>query len=179
VPLDNESTTALPATIEAAFEGVVVGKSLTLAPGRSQVAFDANEFPQLKLKEPRLWWPNGYGPANLYPLKITVHEGEGVSDTQLTRFGIRQLTYELSLFDHSGRLRRVEIDPSTGSLHGERLVDVRHETIKQVPNGWAEFAGGRDFRGRARCGHRVPHSLSGHPGQRRAHRGPRRQLGHG
>ena len=44
----------------------------------------------------------------------------------------------MSLFDHEGRLRRVEIDPTLAGLRGERLVDVRHSAIKQVPNGWAE-----------------------------------------
>jgi hypothetical protein len=51
---------------------------------------------------------------------------------------MRQITYELSLFDHEGRLRRVEIDPTLAGLRRERLVDVRHSAIKQVLNGWAE-----------------------------------------
>ena len=51
---------------------------------------------------------------------------------------MRELTYELSLFDSQGRLRRVEVDPTAGSALGERLVDVRHEAIKRTPLGWAE-----------------------------------------
>src|SRR5262249_7728298 len=65
-------------------------------------------------------------------------EGGAVSDTARLRFGIRQITYELSLFDHDGRLRRVEVDPTAGTSRGERLIDVRHEAIKKTPNGWAE-----------------------------------------
>ena len=137
VPLDNQSTTARAVTIEAAFEGVSVRKSVTLAPGRSEIRLEPAEFPQLSVHQPRLWWPNGYGQPDLYHLKLSVLDGDRVSNTRSVRFGIRQITYELSLFDHSGRLRRVEIDPTTGSLHGERLVDVRHEAIKQVADGWA------------------------------------------
>ena len=34
-------------------------------------------------------------------------------------------------------MRRVEVDPTAGSARHERLVDVRHEAIKQTANGWA------------------------------------------
>lgn len=137
VPLDNASPNARDVTIDAAFEGVTVRKSVRLAPGQSEIRLEPSEFAQLNLKQPRLWWPNGYGRPDLYHLKLTVREGDRVSATQSVRFGIRQITYELSLFDHEGRLQRVEIDPTLASTRGERLVDVRHEAIKQVVNGWA------------------------------------------
>jgi hypothetical protein len=71
-------------------------------------------------------------------MSLSVTDGNQPSDTRSIRFGIRQITYELSLFDHQGRLRRVEVDPTAGSARSERLVDVRHEAIKQTANGWAE-----------------------------------------
>jgi hypothetical protein len=71
-------------------------------------------------------------------LHIDVRSDGAVSDSASIHFGIRELTYELSLFDHDGRLRRVEVDPALGTLHGERLIDVRHEAIKRTPQGWAE-----------------------------------------
>jgi hypothetical protein len=138
VPVENTSATPVQGSVEAQFEGVTVRKSATLAPGRSEVTLEPREFPQLRLTQPKLWWPNGYGPANLYTLAVTVRDGTGVSDTAHLRFGIRHITYELSLFDHEGRLRRVEVDPATGTARGERLIDVRHEAIKKTPHGWAE-----------------------------------------
>jgi len=145
IPVRNQQPTAVPATIEARFEGVSVRKSLSLQPGVSQLTLGSADFPQLHLRHPRLWWPNGYGEPNLYTLTIDVSEaaslgeaGAGTpSDTKTLRFGIRQLTYELSLFDHEGRLRRVEVDPTEGDVRSERLVDVRHEAIKKTPGGWA------------------------------------------
>src|SRR5712672_2363906 len=71
-------------------------------------------------------------------MTLSVTDDTQLSDTRSVRFGIRQLTYELSLFDHLGRLRRVEVDPTAGSARSERLIDVRHEAIKKTPNGWAE-----------------------------------------
>jgi len=61
-----------------------------------------------------------------------------VSDHRTLRFGIREISYELSLFDSSGRLRRVAVDPAAGSVRGEQLIDVRHEAIKRTATGWAE-----------------------------------------
>ncbi|HEV7607908.1 MAG TPA: glycoside hydrolase family 2 TIM barrel-domain containing protein, partial [Steroidobacteraceae bacterium] len=59
------------------------------------------------------------------------------SDTKSLRFGMRHVTYEFSLFDSGGRLRRVEVDVAAGSARGERLIDNRHEHIKKAPGGWA------------------------------------------
>jgi Exo-beta-D-glucosaminidase Ig-fold domain/Concanavalin A-like lectin/glucanases superfamily/Glycosyl hydrolases family 2/Glycosyl hydrolases family 2, sugar binding domain len=137
VPLDNAGARAREVSIDAAFEGVMLHKRVRLPPGQSEVRFEPSEFPQLNVKQPRLWWPNGYGQPDLYHLQLSVREGTELSASRSIRFGIRQITYELSLFDHQGRLRRVEIDPTLGSLRGERLVDPRHEAIKQVPDGWA------------------------------------------
>lgn len=138
IPLDNAAAAPRAATLEASFEAGAVTVPVTLAPGHNEIILDAKDYPQLRVKRPRLWWPNGYGPANLYHLTVTVRDGVDISDVKTVRFGMRQMTYELSLFDHDGRLRRVEIDPTAASARGERLVDVRHEAINQVPGGWAE-----------------------------------------
>jgi hypothetical protein len=134
VALENHHSTPTAATIEARIEGMTVRKSVTLAPGITTIALT----PGLHINKPRLWWPNGYGSPELYTMTLSVADDSKPSDTRSVRFGIRQLTYELSLFDHQGRLRRVEVDPTTGSARSERLVDVRHEAIKKTPNGWAE-----------------------------------------
>ncbi|MEA3180818.1 MAG: hypothetical protein QOI59_4341 [Gammaproteobacteria bacterium] len=138
VAVENHHATPTPATIEARFGEVTVRKSVTLLPGVAQIALTPGEFPQLRIRQPRLWWPNGYGSPELYTMTLSVTDDTQLSDTRSVRFGIRQLTYELSLFDHLGRLRRVEVDPTAGSARSERLVDVRHEAIKKTPNGWAE-----------------------------------------
>jgi glycosyl hydrolase family 2/Ig-like domain-containing protein/concanavalin A-like lectin/glucanase superfamily protein len=138
VPVENHGLAPVDGTVTATFEGVSVSKRMSFAPGATEVKLEPNEFPQLHLKAPRLWWPNGYGAPNLYALRLEVSTNHAVSDSASLRFGIRELTYELSLFDHEGRLRRVDVDPTLGSLRGERLIDVRHEAIKRTPNGWAE-----------------------------------------
>ena len=137
VAVANSLSNPVDATVEASFDTVTVRKRVRLAPGRNEIALNRREFPQLQVANPRLWWPNGYGAANLYSLKLSVSQNDHPSDTTTLRFGIRQLTYELSLFDQHGRLRRVEIDPTAASARGERLVDPRHDAIKRTPTGWA------------------------------------------
>ena len=136
--VENRAQSAVPATLSARFGGIEVRKAVRLNPGISEVSLDPREFAQLHLKEPRLWWPNGYGPANLYTLELDVLDGGALSDSTTLKFGVRELTYELSLFDRQGRLRRVEVDPAAGTALGQRLIDVRHEAIKRTPQGWAE-----------------------------------------
>ncbi|MGB6310658.1 MAG: sugar-binding domain-containing protein, partial [Steroidobacteraceae bacterium] len=138
VGIENRAAAAVQATLVARFGAVEVRKTLTLSPGVSEVSLDPQEFPQLHLAAPRLWWPNGYGPANLYALDLEVLADGERSDSLALKFGVRELTYELSLFDSQGRLRRVEVDPAAGSALGQRLIDVRHEAIKRTPRGWAE-----------------------------------------
>jgi hypothetical protein len=138
VPIDNDGTAAVATTVTAAFEGVAVSKQVVAAPGASEVRFTPADFPQLKVDHPRLWWPNGYGPQNLYTLKVTAAAGGAASDEKALRFGMREMSYGLSLFDSKGALRRVEIEPTLAHERGERLVALRHEDIKETPDGWAE-----------------------------------------
>jgi len=138
VAVENRASTALRATLVAHVDTVNLQKQVTLNPGITEVQLDPREFPQLHLRAPRLWWPNGYGAANLYRLQLNVLADGAGSDSLALKFGVRELTYELSLFDSQGRLRRVEVDPTAGTALGQTLVDVRHEAIKRTPTGWAE-----------------------------------------
>lgn len=146
VSVENRGSAPTPATIVARFGDVTVRDAVTLAPGTTRVRLSPTQFPALHVQHPRLWWPNGYGAPHLYTLRLSVYDGAAdsspgrsvPSDTRTLRFGMRELTYELSLFDSAGRLRRVVVDPTAGTLLGEgRLIDVSHRGIKQTPNGWA------------------------------------------
>lgn len=139
VAIDNRTGKASRAAVSAVFDDVRVTRIVTVAPGVSDIRLSPADFPQLHLRNPRLWWPNGYGAPDLHELTLTVADPDaaGVSDLRRVRFGIRELSYELSLFDASGRLRRVEVDPALGRARGETLVDVRHEAIKRTATGWA------------------------------------------
>ncbi len=133
VPLENLSDRTIHGTLKAAFERVSLAKEVSLPPGQTTVNLASSEFRQLTVQQPRLWWPNGYGKQDLYHLKLTFDEGNLPSDAKQLRFGIRQITYELSLLDRAGRLRRVEVDPVLAKMRNEEVVDVTHEGMREIP----------------------------------------------
>jgi len=133
VPLDNSSTTPVQGTLKASFEQTSVAKALSIPPGKSSVRLSSAEFAQLNVEHPRLWWPNGYGKPELYHLKLTFTESDKESDAKQVTFGIREITYELGLFDSSGHLRRVEYSPTAARAKSEKVIDVSMEGIRELP----------------------------------------------
>jgi len=72
------------------------GKPVTLAPhSTQQIAFDAKTTAALHLDHPRLWWPNGYGPQNLYTLHLRFNVEKKISDAQDVSFGVRKISYSV------------------------------------------------------------------------------------
>lgn len=72
-----------------------------LAAHTSQIiSFDPKNTPHLHIKNPRLWWPNGYGPQNLYALHLSFKMAGVVSDQQDVSFGIRKITYSVPSSDN-------------------------------------------------------------------------------
>ncbi len=63
------------------------------AHGTQVVSLDPTSDPELHLKDPKLWWPNGYGPQNLYPVHLSFEIGGAVSDATGFSTGIRKITY--------------------------------------------------------------------------------------
>jgi beta-galactosidase/beta-glucuronidase len=144
VPLKNETTHGASGTLEVSFEGVTIRKRVTIAPGETELKLTPSEFARLNLERPRLWWPNGYGRPELYHMRVGFRgPGGAESDVKALRFGVRELSYELTLLDNSGKLRRVEYDPAT--TQGERVVNLTHEGIVETGEGWvASFARGAE-----------------------------------
>lgn len=134
LPLHNLTSVPQQVTVRARFAGVSVAETVTAPPGDSDVVLTAARHPALHLDRPRLWWPNGYGEPALYDLALMAEVDGRASDSRQLRFGVRELSYELSLFDAAGRLRRVEVDPA--DAQGTPLVDGRHAALKQTPLGW-------------------------------------------
>jgi len=62
------------------------------AGGTVSVSFTPKDFKQLSMKNPYLWWPNGYGKQYLHNLKLAVETDGKVSDIRNTTFGIRTIT---------------------------------------------------------------------------------------
>lgn len=134
VPVTNLSDKPIEATVNATVETTAVHKNVMLAPGANVVKLSPVEFSQLNLQHPRLWWPNGYGKPELYTATLDVRSAGNTSDAKSVRFGVREISYELSLLDSSGHLRRVEFTPSAAIGAKEPIVDVSHEGMREIPS---------------------------------------------
>jgi hypothetical protein len=143
VPVENLSSAPVTSRIEATLSGgnlgpVVVSREVTLPPGQSSVTFSPKEYEGLRLKNPKLWWPNGYGDPVLHALDLKASTANGVSDSRRSRFGIREVSYELSLVTPDDRLERVEANFTAGRELGLRIVDVSHKATRKIAgNQWA------------------------------------------
>jgi Exo-beta-D-glucosaminidase Ig-fold domain/Glycosyl hydrolases family 2/Glycosyl hydrolases family 2, sugar binding domain/Glycosyl hydrolases family 2, TIM barrel domain len=92
--LENVTDQPQKGVLKAHFGEVSVEKEVELAPHASQiVSLDPEAFPALHVENPKLWWPNGYGPQNLYALHLSFDEAGKTSDAQNISFGVRQITY--------------------------------------------------------------------------------------
>ena len=137
VPLRNETGRAAAGVLEASFDGVNVRRRVVVPPGGTEVSLGPAEFPRLNVANPRLWWPNGYGSPELYDLRVKFSTAAGAeSDSKSLRFGIRELSYELTLLDGGGRLRRVDFNPTAAAAAGQHVVDVSHEGTVESAEGW-------------------------------------------
>jgi hypothetical protein len=74
---------------EAAFE-----QEVTLAPSETRVvSLDATSAPALKLLNPKLWWPKGYGEPHLYDVEMCFVADGIVSDSKKFKSGVRQMSF--------------------------------------------------------------------------------------
>lgn len=82
-------------------EGILFSQRVKLGPRETRsVSFTPEQYPQLNLLHPRVWWPVQLGAQNLYDLRMEFTADGRVSDSQHTRFGIREITSELDNQKH-------------------------------------------------------------------------------
>lgn len=96
------STTKCELVGEIEGEGITFSRKYSLFRGeRKTCEFDPQEFSQLVIRNPKLWWPVNKGAHPLYTLKLKVLVDGQVSDSLATRFGIREITTSRNTPDKS------------------------------------------------------------------------------
>jgi len=101
--LENQKQTPVQGKITGRIGTIVFEKQLELeAEEIRTVVLSADEFPQLKIENPRLWWPHNYGKPNLYDLHLECIVGERLSDETDLQFGIRKVEDYVNDSGHRG-----------------------------------------------------------------------------
>lgn len=73
---------------------IAFSKKVTIPAGETgKVVLNDEEFRQLAIDNPRLWWPNGYGEPFLYSCDLKLRTDNGISDSKHINFGIKRYTY--------------------------------------------------------------------------------------
>src|SRR6266849_6741937 len=108
--LRNATANPVKAVLHADFENTHLSQPVELAANETKlVRFAPEQFAQLKVAAPRLWWPYQMGEPFLYTAKFRVELGKEISDTASATFGIREITSELT--DRGHRLFKVNGKP--------------------------------------------------------------------
>jgi hypothetical protein len=134
--LRNTSHQAQRVTVTGELAGRSFRQTVTVPALTDQtVAFDPAQFEALQLANPHLWWPNGYGQPALYTMPLTVTEESGsASDQQLVQFGVRELSYEMTVDAPGNAGQRVEFNPLRNPA-GQLLFDNVHRR-EVAPEVW-------------------------------------------
>ncbi|ASU34131.1 glycoside hydrolase family 2 protein [Mucilaginibacter xinganensis] len=82
---------------------------------KKQVTFNALNYPQLNIKNPRIWWPWEYGKPELNRIQLSIHSSGKISNELAENFGIRQVS---SVMIDSNKARKFIINGKPIMLRG-------------------------------------------------------------
>lgn len=104
--LHNATDQPVHGTVSGEVAGVRIQQPVDLAPHEDKtVVFTPEKFSQLRIRNPKIWWPWQMGTPNLETLTLRFAVNGRLSDEQSVQFGIREVTSELT--DKGHRLFRV------------------------------------------------------------------------
>ncbi|MEU4114852.1 exo-beta-D-glucosaminidase [Kitasatospora sp. NPDC028055] len=93
----NDTDRTVTSTVTGSIGDLTFAKDLTLGPRTSKpVMFTPDDTSQLKIDNPRIWWPAGMGDQALYDLQLTARTDGAVTDTAHKSFGIRDVQAPLN-----------------------------------------------------------------------------------
>ena len=108
--LENAEDTPVDATVQFTTDGIVLRMLVRLGPHEvREVTLGPDDHAELVLTAPRLWWPRPLGEPALYDADVAVEVLGEVSDEEHLRFGVREVTSELTA--EGSRLFRVNGRP--------------------------------------------------------------------
>ena len=97
----NATAAPVRAMVSGRIGPIAFGKTVDLGARESrEVVFTPAEFPALVVRDPKLWWPVGYGEPVLHDLALTASVGGTASDHASSRFGIREFTAGIDAAGH-------------------------------------------------------------------------------
>jgi beta-galactosidase/beta-glucuronidase len=92
--LRNQEATPVSGVLRARFGTITVETPVTLEANAAKIVqLGPSTQPALRVANPKLWWPVGYGEPNLNPVNLSFVAKGKLSDSTSFKAGIRQFTY--------------------------------------------------------------------------------------
>jgi hypothetical protein len=95
ITLRNHEKESVSGTLHGTFGDVAFEQPVTLEGSAAEsIKLNPTTHPELRMRNPKLWWPAGYGEQYLYNVSLSFEtEDYQISDTKEFKTGIRQMTY--------------------------------------------------------------------------------------
>jgi exo-1,4-beta-D-glucosaminidase len=88
---------AVKADVAWEIDGKTIHQAVALDPQQKKiVAFVPSQFPELTIRNPKLWWPAQLGTPALYHARVSVTVDGRLSESRDVTFGIRQVSAEMN-----------------------------------------------------------------------------------
>jgi exo-1,4-beta-D-glucosaminidase len=130
--LRNTTDAKVKAKLEGRIESIRFSRDVELEPRASKtVVFTPEEFPELVVSKPRLWWTHDLGRPELYALSLTCLANGKPSDAANVRFGIREVEDYVNEQGWRGyKLNGRKILIRSGGWSDELLLDVKPRKLE-------------------------------------------------
>jgi len=93
----NASDHNVEGVVKAEIGSIRLNQPVQLGPSEmKKIRFESGRYPQLKIQNPKLWWPYQMGEHHLYTARLEFESGGRVSDTSTVQFGIREVKSEMT-----------------------------------------------------------------------------------
>ncbi len=131
--LQNATDHPVKGTLSGTFSGREFHQPVDLTAGESKsISFSPEQFPQLRLRHPAIWWPAEMGAHPLETLTVRFTANGRVSDSARARVGIRDITSELT--PKGARLFRINGKPILirgGGWSQDLMMRQDHENLPE------------------------------------------------
>jgi exo-1,4-beta-D-glucosaminidase len=90
--LSNPTGANVQATVRGTIGAISFSQTVAVPANQTvEAVFSSDNFQQLSISNPKIWWPWQYGEQSMYDLQLTAEVQGALSDSSASRFGIRQV----------------------------------------------------------------------------------------
>lgn len=130
--LVNNGRQGVSGILEGSLGNNGVSKPFALAPGeRKKMIFKPEEFPDLQIRDPELWWPYQLGNPAMHSLILSAQTDTGLSDQQEVSFGIRDVDDYVNEGGHRGfKINGKKVLIKGAGWTDDLLLQDTHESLE-------------------------------------------------